>query len=65
MVDYWCTSTCATTPQNISLNFTELVHLTQLRVGGSPLSLKILTGEGKIIYINGISVSSNIHIHML
>lgn len=53
----WCT--CATTPQNISLNFTELVHLTQLRMRGSPLSLKTLVGENRTVHlnINGIGVS--------
>ena len=58
----WCT--CATTPQSISLNFTELVHLTRLRVKGSLFTLMILVGENKMVYsnINGVSVSINIYV---
>ena len=61
---HWCT--CDTAPQNISLYFTELVHLTQLRMRGSLLSLKTLVGENGTVFlnINGISVSTGIRMHL-
>ena len=60
---HWCT--CDTTPQNISLHFTELVYLTQLRMRGNLLSLKILVGENRTVFlnINGISVSIRMYLH--
>ena len=61
---HWCT--CDTTPQNISLNFTESVHLTQLRMRGSLLRVKILVGDNRtvLLNINGNSVSTGITMHL-
>ena len=56
---YWCTNV---TTQNILMNFSELIHLTRLRVRGTSLSFRILVNKNETIYsdINGINVSINI-----
>ena len=55
----WCANDSS--PQNISLNFTELIYLTRLRVRGSSFSFRILVNASKTIYsdINGVDVSIN------
>ena len=54
---FWCAN--VTMSQNISVNFTQLVHLTRLRVRGNSLTFKILVDEDKMVYldINGNTVS--------
>ena len=54
---YWCTH--ATTPHNISMNFTKSVYLTQLQVRGNSFSFSILVDENNTVYsdINGVNVS--------
>ena len=55
---HWCADD--NTPQNISLNFTELVYLTRIRVRGTSIRFRILVNENKTVYsdINGVDVSS-------
>ena len=62
---HWCAND--STPQNISLNFTELVYMTRLRVRGSSFRFRILVNANKTLYsdINGVNVSISNQLNML